>query len=161
MDPLIRTKALSSIKRHFRNYKLYLMASEMKAVVKKHLTGANNQIKAISIKPEKPSRGNVLLSYVTDAFTVSPGETVPYSHTAFWESLQMAQTFSGFGYHVDVISAADAKGFFPQKHYAFFISHRHNFERIAQRLNTDCVKVLHCDVAHWLFHNTANCSRLL
>ena len=60
----------------------------------------------------------------------------------------MAKTFVDFGYSVDVISAADADGFMPEKKYAFYIGHRYNFVRIAQRLNADCVKVLHCDMAH-------------
>ena len=155
------TNTMTRLKHYLRNYKPYIVASEIKAVLKEHLRGANNHFETISLKPEKPSRGNVLFSYVTDAFTLSPGQTVPISHTAYWEALQMAKTYLEFGYCVDVISAGDAAGFLPQKQYAVFVGHRHNFERIARRLNTDCVKVLHCDVAHWLFHNSANFSRLL
>jgi glycosyltransferase involved in cell wall biosynthesis len=149
---------MTRLKYRLRSYKPYIVASEIKGVLKKHLKPADNHTEVISLKPERTSRGNVLFSYVTHAFS---GQPVLYSHTSYWESRQMAETFVDLGYSVDVISAADASGFLPQKKYAFFIGHRHNFERIAQRLDQDCVKVLHCEVAHWLFHNSANSSRLL
>ena len=139
----------------FRSSKAYLVASEIKGVLKKHLNGTLDHNKTISLKPHKPARGNVLLAYLTDAFLVDDIQTVPYDHPAYWESFQMAKTFVDFGYSVDVISAADAEGFMPEKKYAFYIGHRYNFVTIAQRLNADCVKVLHCDMAHPLFHNDA------
>ena len=154
----LQSKTIVGIKRHLRKYKPYAVASEIKEVLRKHLKPADNHNEVISLKPDRTSRGNVLFSYVTHAFS---GQVVPYSHTSYWESRQMAETFVDLGYSVDVISAADASGFLPQKKYLFFIGHRHNFERIAQRLDTDCVKVLHCDVAHWLSHNTAGSCRLL
>lgn len=157
-EPNLQNSPVTGLKRRLRSYKPYIVASEIKAVLRKHLKRAGNPIEVMSLKPVKTSRGDVLFSYVTHAFS---GQAVPYSHTSYWESRRMAETFVDLGYSVDVISAADARGFLPQKHYDFFIGHRHNFERIAQRLNTDCVKVLHCDVAHWLFHNTAGSRRLL
>jgi glycosyltransferase involved in cell wall biosynthesis len=155
------TKALTMINCRFRSSKAYLVASEIKGVLKKHLNGTLDHNKTISLKPHKPARGNVLLAYLTDAFHVDDIQTVPYDHPAYWESFQMAKTFVDFGYSVDVISAADADGFMPEKKYAFYIGHRYNFVTIAQRLNADCVKVLHCDMAHPLFHNDATMSRLL
>ena len=71
------TNTMTRLKHYLRNYKPYIVASEIKAVLKEHLRGANNHFETISLKPEKPSRGNVLFSYVTDAFTLSPGQTVP------------------------------------------------------------------------------------
>jgi glycosyltransferase involved in cell wall biosynthesis len=152
-------KGRLSIKRHLRNSKPYVVAYEIKEVLKKHLN--NNRTKMISLESEKPSRGYVLFSYVIDAFLSEADQPASYSHPAYWESLQMAKTFLQFGYHVDVISAIDAADFTPQRSYEFFVGHRYNFVRIAERLNKDCVKVLHCDLAHPLFHNAANCSRML
>ena len=157
----MKSKSLTSIKRYLSGYKPYMIASEIGAVLKKHLNGFDNCSKQIALKPEGPSRGDVLFSYVTDAFFSEAGKPVPYDHPAYWESLQMAKTFLDFGYCVDVISAADAAEFKPKKDYAFYIGHRYNFVRIAQRLNADCVKVLHCDMAHPLFNNAASMSRLL
>ena len=73
----------------------------------------------------------------------------------------MAQTYVDLGYAVDVVNAADSRDFVPAKQYSVFVGHRHHFDRIASRLVEPCLKVLHCDVAHWLFHNTAGYGRLL
>ena len=107
----MQTKALTMIKHRLRSSKAYLVASEIKGVLKKHLNGTPDHNKTISLKPHKPARGNVLLAYLTDAFLVDDVQTVPYGHPAYWESFQMAKTFVDFGYSVDVISAADAEGF--------------------------------------------------
>ena len=157
----LQSKALVSLKRHLRSSKPYIVAREIKWVLEKHFRGANGHNQMISLKTEKPYQGNVLLSYVTDAFLSEVDKPVPYSHTAFWESLQIAKTYLDFGYCVDVISSVAAAEFRPQKSYALFTGHRINFVRIARRLNADCVKVLHCDTAHSLFHSAASLSRLL
>ena len=149
---------LKSLKRHFQDSKPYLAASEVKAVLRKHLKGASAKTEMFSWQPKTNSHGSVLLSYVTHGFS---GKPVPYTHTAYWESRKMAEVFIDLGYAVDVISAADARDFQPPKPYSIFVGHRHNFDRIARRLSDECLKVLHCDVAHWLFHNTAGSSRLL
>ena len=157
----LRNNAMTRLKDRLRGYKPYIVASEIKWVLKKYLNDTPDRNKTISLRPHKPGLGNVLLAYLTDAFLLEDSQTVSYSHPAYWESLQMAKTFIDLGYCVDVISAADADGFTPEKKYAFYIGHRYNFVRIAQRLNADCVKVLHCDMAHPLFNNAANMSRLL
>ena len=51
--------------------------------------------------------------------------------------------------------------FVPAKNYSFFVGNRINFDRIAESLDQDCVKILHIDTAHWLFHNTGEHQRLL
>ena len=84
---------------------------------------------------------------------------MPTSHTHYWESWQMAKTFLELGYSVDVINYTN-DAFLPDKDYAFFVDVRRNIERLAPLLNPDCVKILHIDTAHWLFHMTAQCQRL-
>ena len=154
------TNTMTRLKHYLRNYKPYIVASEIKAVLKEHLTEANNHSNDIDKTRETLSRKRLVLLCYGGVHSKSWSDCSD-SHTAYWEALQMAKTYLEFGYCVDVISAGDAGGFLPQKQYALFVGHRHNFERVARRLNTDCVKVLHCDVAHWLFHNSANSSRLL
>jgi glycosyltransferase involved in cell wall biosynthesis len=149
------------IKHRLRSSKAYLVASEIKWVLRKHLKGSADRNQTISLNPDTPALGNVLLAYLTDAFAVPDRQSVSYSHPAYWESLQMAKTFVDIGYSVDVISAADAGGFTPEKQYALYVGHRYNFVKIAQQLNADCIKVLHCDMAHPLFNNAASMSRLL
>jgi glycosyltransferase involved in cell wall biosynthesis len=64
------------------------------------------------------------------------------------------------GYCVDVISWANSD-FIPTRKYSFFIDIRMNLERMAPLLNKDCIKIMHIDTAHWLFHMTAQQRRLL
>jgi glycosyltransferase involved in cell wall biosynthesis len=113
----------------------------------------------ITLKPKKRSQGNVLLSYKIEPILLKPDEPMPNAHTNYWESLQIAQTFLDFGYRVDVIDSRNEK-FIPKKNYSFFIT-RTDIERIAQLLNKDCVKIVHLDVAHWLFNNYASYRRSL
>ncbi len=114
----------------------------------------------ISLATNKPSIGNVLISYVLNPFMLKPGEPIPTSHTQHWECLQMAKTFLDFGYNVDVIWFHN-DAFLPRKNYAFFIETRWNLQRSLPFLNKDCVKIFHSDTAHMLFHNAAEANRLL
>ncbi|MCX7592790.1 MAG: glycosyltransferase [Fischerella sp.] len=116
--------------------------------------------RVVSLKPEQPSQGNVLLSYRIEPFFLKPGEPLPNDHTWYWECRQIAQTFLDLGYCVDVIQFHNHK-FIPQKDYAFFIDIRHRLEPLSKLLNQDCIKILHSDTAHILFHNTAELNRLL
>lgn len=112
----------------------------------------------VSLTPKTASQGNVLLSYILEPFTLKAGESIPSRHTHFWESWQIAQTFLDLGYAVDVINYYDDH-FIPKKSYKFFVGARTNFERIAKFLNRDCVKIVHLDMAHWIFNNLAAYTR--
>jgi glycosyltransferase involved in cell wall biosynthesis len=63
-------------------------------------------------------------------------------------------------YNVDVIQFHNDK-FVPEKNYAFFIDIRHRMEALAPKLNKDCIKVFHVDIANMVFRNAAECNRLL
>jgi len=110
--------------------------------------------KIVSLKPKNKSKGNVLLAYIIDPFLLKPDETVSNKHTHDWESLQMGSTFLELGYAVDVIDYRDNK-FIPQKDYSFFISARSYFQEIGQRLNNNCVKIVHLETSHFIFNNSA------
>lgn len=114
----------------------------------------------ISLKPREPSRGKVLLSHIADPFFLKPGQVVSVAHTHDWESLQIARTFLDRGYELDVFSYSN-KDFIPERDYSFFIDPRFNIERMATLLNEDCVRIMHIDTAHCLFHNAAEARRLL
>ena len=116
--------------------------------------------KTATLKHEGIWKGNMLLSYIIDPFLLKPGEQISNAHHHDWLSWQIAQTFLNLGYAVDVIDYRDKK-FVPQKKYAFFVGARTNFQRIAQLLNGDCLKIVHLDTAHWLFNNHASYSRSL
>ena len=117
-------------------------------------------LKFVSLKPDTISRGNVLLSYILEPFVLKAGQSLPNTHTNYWESLQMARTFLDLGYAVDVISYQN-NVFMPKKEYSFLIDARWNLERLSPVLKQDCRKIIHLDTAHILFHNAAECARLL
>lgn len=112
----------------------------------------------VSLKPEIGSQGNVLLALWIKPFLLKDGDPLPNTHAHNWRSLQIAKTFLDLGYCVDVIDYLNSE-FVPKKKYAFFVSFRTHFERIAQRLNKDCIKIVHLDTAHWLFNNCATFKR--
>lgn len=114
----------------------------------------------ISLKSGNGNEGNVLLSYVIEPFLLKDGEPISNAHTHDWESMQIAGTFLGLGYSVDVIDYRDSI-FIPQKDYSFFVGARTNFERIARLLKSNCVKIVHLDTAHWTFNNYASYRRTL
>ncbi|MCC5663858.1 glycosyltransferase [Nostoc sp. CHAB 5784] len=117
-------------------------------------------LQVVSLKPKQPSKGNVLLSYRIEPFLLKPGQVMPNDHTWYWEVWQIAQTFLDLGYNVDVIQFHNDK-FVPQKDYAFFIDIRHRMEALAPKLNKDCIKIFHVDIANMVFRNAAECNRLL
>ena len=141
-----------------------VMKREMKTRIKETLKRIGVEItrytpglhdKEISLKPEKPSQGEVLISWLVEPFLLKPGEPMPNSHTQYWECAQIARTFLDLGYAVDVIDSSN-QTFIPKKQYSFFVGHRTNFDRLAGLLNGGCVKIAHLDTAHWLFHNHSN-----
>ncbi|BAZ38473.1 group 1 glycosyl transferase [Calothrix sp. NIES-4101] len=114
----------------------------------------------VSLQPNSPAIGNVVLSYILKPFLLKKGESIPVSHTHFWECMQMAQTFLDMGYAVDCLRFENDV-FVPQKDYDFFIEVRWNLQRCLPHLNSDCIKIFHADTAHLLFHNAAEARRLL
>jgi glycosyltransferase involved in cell wall biosynthesis len=150
-------KIKSSIKRLLGDTKPYRLAAEVKkSVANFH----EKDWRMISLTPSEPTRGNVLLSYILDTFFLQPDDPALLKHTHYWETHQIAQTWLDLGYTVDAIHWKN-QDFVPEKRYNFFIDVRMNLERIGPLLNPDCVKIMHIETAHWLFHMTAQHNRLL
>jgi hypothetical protein len=144
-----------------KTYRIGLLATEVARSVLTSAREINSLDKRfVSLKPKQASRGNVLLCYENKGFFLKSGERIPNDHTNRWEAVQIAQTFLDLGYRVDVISENN-DWFVPAKHYSFFVGNRINFDRIADSVNRDCVKILHIDTAHWLFNNSGEHQRLL
>jgi hypothetical protein len=120
----------------------------------------NYSNRLVSLKPTIALKGNVLLSYVIEPFLLKDGQEISNAHTHDWESYQIAKTFLDLGYAVDIIDYNNSH-YVPQKKYAIFVSARTNFQRIADLLNPDCIKIVHLDTAHWLFNNSAAYKRCL
>lgn len=105
-------------------------------------------------------RGSVLLSYMIEPYLPAYSEAISNSHTHFWESTAMAQTFIELGYDVDVISYHRQEPI-PKKDYDIFMGVRVNFENVVKQLNSNCLKIVHLDTAHWIKNNAANYQRAL
>ncbi len=114
----------------------------------------------VSLNPSGSSRGNVLISFLTEPFLRKDGQSITNEHIRFWQCYQMAQIFLEFGYAVDIIHFENTT-FKPKKTYKFCIDTRFKLANLARKLNEDCVKILHIEIPHVLFHNAAECNRLL
>jgi len=150
-------KIVSSLRQRLVNTKPYRLAAEVKKALAAH-QGLDRRV--VTLRPPEPPRGNVLLSYILDAFFLQPDDPTLLKHTHYWETRQIAQTWLDLGYEVDAIHWKN-QHFVPRKRYDFFIDVRMNLERIGPLLNPDCVKIMHIETAHWLFHMTAQHQRLL
>ncbi len=151
------------IKHHIKGYASYQLAREAKWCVKNYLKESKSKDRAVvTLKPDpdSTSRGNVLLSYIIDPFLLEKGQSVPVSHTNYWESQEIARAFLELGYSVDVIHFTN-RTFVPEKKYSIFIDARFNLQRLAPLLNKECVKIMHIDLCHMLFNNAAEANRLL
>lgn len=113
----------------------------------------------VTLEPEGEEKGDVLVSYILDAFLLRPGEPVPHSHTKQWESWEIARAFVDLGYRVDAVSWKNAS-FRPEKPYRAVVDPRLNLERWAPLLPSECVKIMHVETSHWAFHNPAQAAHL-
>lgn len=123
----------------------------------RRLRGLNER--AVTLSPDRPSRGRVLLSYVIDGVLARSEAEVPHGHPHFWETRAMAELFRDEGYTVDVIHWT-RRGPPPRLDYAIYIDVRRNFDRYAALLPTSCLKIAHMDTAHHLVHNGNQRKRL-
>ncbi len=113
-----------------------------------------------SLPPEGTHRGNVLLSYIVEPLLLEKETQISNAHHHDWLSWKIARTFSRLGYAVDAVDYRD-RVFRPEKPYNFFIGARTNFQRISKLLDKACLKIVHLDMAHWLFNNFAAYERCL
>jgi glycosyltransferase involved in cell wall biosynthesis len=139
----------------------YTLARRTKRYLKrkvKDLVDPNQKV--VSLKPPGNCKGNVLLSYFTEFFLLSPGQAPPTNtHSRYWESLLMARIFLDLGYSVDVIHHTN-RTFVPKKDYRVLIDVRHNLELLAPLMSKSCLKIAHIDVCHILYQNAAEWRRL-
>ena len=75
--------------------------------------------RVIRLTPDAAPQGQILLSYIIESFTTDPEDPVFRSHTHYWETRQMVNTFLELGYAVDLISYRNTC-FRPERDYDFF-----------------------------------------
>ena len=150
---------IAGLKRYLQRFETYLFLREAiasLAYTKKQFYGG-----VISLKANGHARGNVLICYANQGLIMmSRGLPVPTSHEQYWKTIAMAQTFVDLGYHVDVIHTQNQQ-FIPWKRYDVVVDTRFNLERLNPYLDSKCIKILHCDTAHIVFHNAAEMNRIL
>ena len=106
-----------------------------------------------------PVRGTALVAHLVEGVMLRDDDPLLHTHNHFFEARSIAACLLERGYTVDFISFLNRE-FVPRKRYDVFFSARTNFERIAKRLNPDCVKIVHLDTSHWLYNNHAALERL-
>ena len=150
---------ITGLKRYLQRFELYLFLREAMASLaytKKQFYGG-----VVSIKFNGQARGNVLISYANQGLILMRrGLPVPTSHEQYWKTIAMAQTFIDLGYNVDVIHTQNQQ-FIPWKRYDVVVDTRFNLQRLSPYLDQECIKILHCDTAHIVFHNAAEMNRIL
>ncbi len=155
------SKLGNRLRRHVHGHQPFVVLNRLRRAVREALREDDAlDRRVVSLRPTGSARGDVLFSYINRPFLLSAGESVPTTHTHYWESLQIAQTFLDLGYRVDVISWRN-DWFQPEKEYRAFVDVRYNMERLAPSLSPQCVKIMHIETAHCLFHNAAEAGRLL
>ena len=111
--------SLRELIQSLKHYPLGILASEFKSfLINTPREMASLKRSFVSLKPEKPTIGNVLLCYSNQAFFLKRGEPFPKDHTNRWESWQIARTFLDLGYRVDVIDENNDR-FVPTRNYSF------------------------------------------
>lgn len=126
----------------------------------RHYSEQSALLRPLSLQPQGLSKGNVLLCYFQEPFKPSCDQGILKTHSRYWESYQIAQTFLDLGYSVDVIDW-DNRVFTPTKPYTVLIDPRDNVERLAPLVPKECIKIFYIDVAHTLFNSRAEMNRLL
>ncbi len=133
--------------------------------LRRKLQGTEHRVLTFDPAPGVEVRGDVLVAYILDAFLLKTGpepideSLVPHSHTHWWESIQIVQTFLDLGYRVDAISWRNFD-FVPTKPYKVALDVRVLLEHWQPHLPADCIKILHAETSHWTIHNPAQDARL-
>jgi len=82
-----------------RNTKTYRWAAD----IRKSYSILKGMDRRVITSSTGSSKGNVLLSYILDAFFLKPDDPALLKHTHYWETRQIAQTWLDLGYTVDAI----------------------------------------------------------
>ena len=115
--------------------------------------------RSASVAPDGQPKGRVLVSYIHEPFLRGAGE-LPRTHVHYWRTYEIVRIFLELGYAVDVISYHN-RTFRPRHEYVLFTDPRWNLERLSDRLNDDCLRVMMIDTANMTFQNAAETRRLL
>lgn len=134
-------------------------AAELRRVASKwRRRRAGVESRVVHLEPQGEPRGDVLVAYVIDA-VLDMASPLPVTHTHFWETRQIVQTFLDLGYRVDVVHWTNT-AFVPRKPYRLALDVRLNLHRWAEQLPAETVRVFHGETSHASFHDPAQRARL-
>ncbi|MEK9201729.1 MAG: glycosyltransferase, partial [Patescibacteria group bacterium] len=104
-------------------------------------------------------KGDVLISYITEPFTLAPSEPFSNLHTMYWECYEIVQLFREKGYACDIVNANNTR-FVPKKPYVVYIDTENSIERLSKHLPKNCKKVFYILISYWKAYNDAEKCRL-
>ena len=149
--------ALGVLLRRLRPSSLGAAIGRRRAKIARGLRGVDQRV--LELRPLTAPRGTVLFSHVLDPLLEPLDPWRPVVHSLHWEVRRMAETLVELGFIVDAVSWTNRR-FAPRRDYDLVLDVRTNLERWATVLGEHAVKVLHCDTAHFAFHNRAQHERL-
>ncbi|MDA8017093.1 MAG: glycosyltransferase [Thermoanaerobaculia bacterium] len=109
----------------------------------------------VELQPESGVEvwGDALVAYIVDA-VLDMDEELPVTHTHFWETRQIVQTFLDLGLRVDVVHWTNFE-FVPDKPYRVALDVRHLLPRWRDHLPDDCLCIFHGETSHASFNDRA------
>lgn len=113
----------------------------------------------VHMPAQEKKKGDVLISYITEPFTLAPWETFSNLHTNYWECHEIASLFSKRGYSVDIVNANN-RTFIPKKPYIVCVDSDNNIERFLPHLPKECKKVFPILISYWKAYNESEEKRL-
>jgi glycosyltransferase involved in cell wall biosynthesis len=143
--------------RRLRPDSLARMLARRRTKVLRALRGVDRRV--VELRPTSTPRGAALFSHVIDPVLEPIDPWRPVVHSLHWEVRRMAETLVELGLRVDAVSWTNSR-FAPRRDYDLVLDVRTNLERWAEALGDRATRVLHCDTAHFAFHNDAQLARL-
>lgn len=113
----------------------------------------------VHVPAKGKKKGAILISYITEPFTLAPWEKFSNFHTMYWECREIARLFAEKGYAVDAVSAENT-AFIPKKPYAYCLDVEHGLSRLSKHLPANCIKLFRILNPHWKAYNDAEQIRL-
>ncbi len=116
-------------------------------------------IKPVVLIPHGLSRGTVALSYIKWPFEEGWDSPKARGHTNTYEVVAMAEAWCDLGFRVEIVDYSNIT-YTPPNDCRVAIDIHSNLERWAEKLPSNCVKILHATGPHWLDWNLAELNGL-
>jgi len=112
----------------------------------------------VHVPAKERTAGKVLISYITEPFTLAPWEHFSTLHSSYQECRIIAELFAKHGYDVDGINSINTI-FQPLKKYRYILDIGANIDRLSD-LMPHTKKIFYIVESHNSFHNKAEQKRI-